>query len=167
MLIVSLMTEMSPTLPDLSLGRPALELEAKLFSGLADRKRLELLRLLQGGPRLAGELAHEAGLTSSGASNHLRCLLECGLVSVESDGRFNRYRLAEDGVNGWLREAEQRLARVRHGIEACHYYGPPSRRALRRNAGATRSPARAREAPVSAVRIRRDRTLPPLPEVPR
>lgn len=161
------MTEMSPARPDLSRWRRALELEAKLFSGLADPERLELLRLLQNGPRTAGELAREAVLTPSGASNHLRCLLECGLVSVESDGRFNRYRLAEVGVGGLLLESELVLAKVRDEIEACDNYGPPSRRALGRNAGVTRSPARSRPAPVSCVPIRGDRTRLPSPEVPR
>lgn len=115
------------------------ELEAKLFSGLADPKRLALLRLLVGGPRSAGELARSAQLSPSSASNHLRCLLECGLVAVESDGPFNRYRLADVGVGGLLLGAEQLLSRVGAEIEACLNYGPPSRRALRA-AGARPSP---------------------------
>jgi DNA-binding transcriptional ArsR family regulator len=110
---------------------PRVELEAKLFSGLADPKRLALLRLLVDGPRTAGELARSAQLSPSGASNHLRCLLECGLVAVESDGPFNRYRLADVGVGGLLLGAEQLLSRVGAEIEACLNYGPPSRRALR------------------------------------
>ena len=157
---------MLPTPLDHSRGRRALELEAKLFSGLADPKRLELLRVLQERPRTAGELAREAALTPSGASNHLRCLLECGLVSVESDGRFNRYQVAEVGVEGLLLESELVLAKVHDEIEACHNY-PRCRRALRRSAGVTRSPACRREAPMSGVPIRRDRRRPPSPEVPR
>lgn len=121
------------------------ELEAKLFSGLADPKRLALLRLLVGGPRTAGELARAAQLSPSSASNHLRCLLECGLVAVESDGPFNRYRLADVGVGGLLLGAQQLIGRVGSEIEACLHYGPPSRRALR---SATAPPAAsARRAP--------------------
>jgi DNA-binding transcriptional ArsR family regulator len=112
-------------------GPSAVELEAKLFRGLGDARRLVLLRLLVSGPRTAGDLARLAQLSPSGASNHLRCLLECGLVLVESDGRFNRYRLADVGVAGLLLGAEQLLSRVAREIEACLNYGPPSRRALR------------------------------------
>lgn len=112
-------------------GLSAVELEAKLFRGLGDARRLVLLRLLVSGPRTAGDLARLAQLSPSGASNHLRCLLECGLVVVESDGRFNRYRLADVGVAGLLLGAEQLLGRVAGEIEACLNYGPPSRRALR------------------------------------
>lgn len=107
------------------------ELQAKLFRGLADPNRLALLRLLVRGPSAAGDLARQAGLSPSGASNHLRCLLECGLVTVESHGRFNRYSLADVGVAGLLLGSEQVLARVGSEIEACLNYGPPSRRALR------------------------------------
>lgn len=112
-------------------GLSAPELEAKLFRGLGDPKRLALLRVLVTGPRTAGDLARLAQLSPSGASNHLRCLLECGLVVVESEGRFNRYRLADVGVAGLLLGGEQLLGRVRSEIEACLNYGPPSRRALR------------------------------------
>lgn len=115
------------------------ELQAKLFSGLADPKRLDLLRLLVAGPHSAGDLARSVGLSASGASNHLRCLMECGLVAVESDGRFNRYRLADVGVAGLLLGADQLLGRVAAEITACVNYGAPSRRALRRQVAPPRS----------------------------
>lgn len=120
-------------------GLSDVELQAKLFSGLADPKRLGLLRLLVGGPHSAGELARSAGLSASGASNHLRCLLECGLVIVESDGRFNRYRLADVGVAGLLLGADQLLDRLAAEIAACVNYGAPSRRALRTQTAPPRS----------------------------
>jgi len=131
------------------------ELEAKLFSGLADPKRLALLRELVGGPRTAGELARAAALSPSSASNHLRCLLECGLVTVESNGPFNHYRLADVGVGGLLLGAEQLLGRVGAEIEACLNYGPPSRRALRGGAAA----------PGKAATV--GHSLPPRQSVPR
>lgn len=145
------------------------ELEAKLFSGLADPKRLALLRLLVAGPRTAGELARAAELSPSSASNHMRCLLECGLVGVESDGPFNRYRLADVGVGGLLLGAEQLVARIGSAIEACLNYGPPSRRALRSAAArpATSAPRVPRaERRATVPRRHRPRTS-PVSEVPR
>ena len=142
------------------------ELEAKLFSGLADPKRLALLRLLVGGPQTAGELARAAQLSPSSASNHLRCLLECGLVAVESDGPFNRYRLADVGVGGLLLGAEQLVGRIGSEIEACLNYGPPSRRALR--SAAQPGTPRARRATRRATVTRRPRGRSvPVPEVRR
>ena len=109
-----------------------LELMAKFFRGLGDPARLGLLVQLRGGEQAAGELARRCGLSPSNASNHLQCLLECGLVEVESRGRLNFYRLADTALIAVLDATEALLGR-RTGalIEACQNYGPPSRRALR------------------------------------
>ena len=110
----------------------ALETHAKLFRGLADPARLGLLVQLRGGPRSAGELARACGLSPSNASNHLQCLLECGLVRVEPRGRHNLYQLADPELARLL-EVSERVLSDGAGplIEACRNYGPPSRRALR------------------------------------
>lgn len=112
--------------------RVSLDLHATLFRGLADPARLALLRALQHGPRAAGELARRCSLSASNASNHLQCLLECGLVQVEPHGRQNLYRLADAAV-AELIDLSERLLSTGAGslIEACRNYGVPSRRALR------------------------------------
>ena len=113
------------------LGIP-LETHAKFFRGLADPARLCLLLILRLGPRSAGELALACQLSPSNASNHLQCLLECGLVAVEARGRRNVYRLADARVAELLEGSERVLAAgAGQLIEACRNYGPPSRRALR------------------------------------
>ncbi|MHB8960253.1 MAG: ArsR/SmtB family transcription factor [Candidatus Limnocylindrales bacterium] len=112
-------------------GRPSLEIEAKLHRGLADPSRLAILRELRRGPLTAGQLAGLVGLTPQRASNHLRCLLECGLIEIEPRGRFNIYRLADPAVGRLLDASARVLAEVAPLIEACLNYGPPNRRALR------------------------------------
>lgn len=110
----------------------ALDLHAKLFRGLADPARLAILLRLAAGSRSAGELANECGLSSSNASNHLRCLLECGLVTLEPQGRRNVYRLTDPRVARLL-DVSGALLRSPAGalIRACCNYEPVSRRALR------------------------------------
>lgn len=112
-------------------GSTAVDLEAKLFRGLGDPARLTLLRELAAGPKSAGALATSLGLTPSNASNHLRCLLECGLVAVESEGRFNLYRLSMPSIPRLLDAAAEVLSVAGPAIEKCLAYGPPSRRVLR------------------------------------
>ena len=109
-----------------------IETHAKFFRGLADPARLCLLLHLRPGPRSAGELALACQLSPSNASNHLQCLLECGLVAVEAHGRQNVYRLADARV-AQLLEASERVLAAGAGqlIDSCRNYGPPSRRALR------------------------------------
>ncbi len=117
-------------------GRPSLEIETKLHGGLADPSRLAILRELRRGPLTAGQLASLVGLTPQRASNHLRCLLECGLVAIEPRGRYNVYRLAHPSVGRLLDASARVLADVAPLIEACLNYGPPSRRSLRQPASA-------------------------------
>lgn len=122
-----------------------LELHAKLFRGLADRARLEILLGLAAGSRSAGELAHECGLSPSNASNHLRCLLDCGLVSLEPQGRRNVYRLTDPQVARLLDASGALLGSpVGALIKACCNYESVSRRALR---SSSRRPERLRAAP--------------------
>lgn len=114
---------------------PNRTIEAKLFRGLADPARLGILLEIRRSPRTAGELASALDLSPSNASNHLRCLLECGLVRVESQGRYNLYRLADPSVARLLDASRALLTIVSPEIEACLNYGPPDRRALRPPAG--------------------------------
>src|SRR5689334_11012303 len=114
-------------------GLVALNRDAKLFRGLADPARLSLLLRVHTGKCSAGELARDCGLSPSTASNHLQCLLECGLVLVEPRGRQNVYRLADRQVLRLL-DASARVLHSSAGalIDACRNYGA-SRRALRRS----------------------------------
>jgi ArsR family transcriptional regulator, cadmium/lead-responsive transcriptional repressor len=120
-------------LPDQSSAGSAgpFAVETKLFRGLADPARLGILLELRTAQQSAGQLATRLGLRPSNASNHLLCLLECGLVQVESIGRHNVYRLADPAVERLLDASAALLTEVTPAIEACLNYGPPSRRALR------------------------------------
>lgn len=106
--------------------------QATLFRGLADPARLGLLLALRQGPCPAGELARRCSLSASNASNHLQCLLECGLVALEVQGRHNVYSLADPLIAGLL-EVSERIVGGPAGalIETCRNYGAPSRRSLR------------------------------------
>lgn len=101
-------------------------LKAKLFRGLADPSRLDLLEVLCAGPRTVTDLCEATGLRQSNASNHLACLWECGLVAKEQDGRFVRYRLSDDRIATMLQVAELVLAEVARGVYACTTYGATS-----------------------------------------
>ncbi|KQI69191.1 TrmB family transcriptional regulator [Loktanella sp. 3ANDIMAR09] len=106
---------------DLSAPDP-LELRAKLFRGLGDPSRLAILDALISGESSVQEIVGYTGLGQPNVSNHLRCLLECGLVSRRSEGRFVRYSLADRRVAGLIRDADQLLASTATGIDNCERY---------------------------------------------
>jgi DNA-binding transcriptional ArsR family regulator len=103
-------------------GAEALRLRAKLFRGLGDPSRLAILAALDPAPRTVGEIVVATGLTQPNASNHLRCLSECGLVLREAKGRHALYRLADPRVAALLRDADALLAAVATGVPDCERY---------------------------------------------
>jgi DNA-binding transcriptional ArsR family regulator len=82
---------------------------ASIGRALADPGRAAMLMALLGGEQLnAGQLARHAEISASAASNHLRRLLELGLVADERIGRNRLFTLATHD----LADALEALARV-------------------------------------------------------
>lgn len=94
-------------------------LRARLFRGLSDASRLAIVEALRPGPRSVGEIVDATGLGQSNASNHLACLLDCGLVVREQRGRHAFYRLADARVDDLLALADALLADVARGVGEC------------------------------------------------
>jgi ArsR family transcriptional regulator, arsenate/arsenite/antimonite-responsive transcriptional repressor len=67
----------------------------KVFQSLSAKLRLDLFcRLVHSGTQgmVAGSLAEEFGIPATNLSFHLKALLAAGLVTVEPEGRYQRYR---------------------------------------------------------------------------
>jgi ArsR family transcriptional regulator, cadmium/lead-responsive transcriptional repressor len=102
--------------------KAAIERRAKLFRGLADPSRLAILDALRTGPLVVHEIVERTALTQPNVSNHLRCLLDCGLVDSTRDGRFVRYKISSPQITDLLRDADALLKIVAQDIEACLNY---------------------------------------------
>ena len=66
-----------------------------IFEALSSGVRLDLFRLLvkfAPGGLVAGEIAKHLNVTNTNLSFHLKELLHAGLLTVEKEGRFLRYR---------------------------------------------------------------------------
>lgn len=67
----------------------------RIFESLASPVRLQAYRILvRRGPAgmVAGEIAQALGLPPANASFHLKAMTQAGLITVEQEGRFQRYR---------------------------------------------------------------------------
>jgi ArsR family transcriptional regulator, arsenate/arsenite/antimonite-responsive transcriptional repressor len=64
-----------------------------IFKGLADPTRREILRLLAGGERTAGELASSFDMTKPSMSHHFTVLKEADLIFSRRDGQQIYYSL--------------------------------------------------------------------------
>lgn len=78
-----------------------------VFHAIADGNRRRLLDLLRGQERSVQELVPHLGISIGAVSQHLKILLEAGLVSRRKQGRHRYYRADPDG----LRSAYEWIAR--------------------------------------------------------
>ena len=75
------------------------------YAALAEPHRRQILDLLRGGERPAGDLVDRLALSQPGVSKHLKVLREAGLVAVRSRGRQRLYALRPQPLaelDAWL-----------------------------------------------------------------
>lgn len=100
-----------------------LKLKAKFFRGFADPTRLAILECLREGEVQATEIAKRLNQSESNISNHLSCLMDCGLIRNRRDGRNIYYSIRIDKVRKMLEYADEALKQVYDEIAACVRYG--------------------------------------------
>lgn len=84
-------TARSPKLMSLE----ALEQAAECLKILAHAHRLRMVQMLLRGRYTVGELAEACAIPSHMASEHLRLMQRCGLLTSEKDGRKAYYEIVE------------------------------------------------------------------------
>ena len=67
------------------------------FKALGEPRRVEILRLLQDGPRPVGEIADAVDVTQQAASQHLAVLSQAGLVEARREGTRHLYSIKPQG----------------------------------------------------------------------
>ncbi len=79
-----------------------------VIEALADPTRRQIVALLSGGPRRAGELAAEVGMSAPAMSRHLRVLLSALVITderIDEDARARVFRLRPASIKvaqSWL-----------------------------------------------------------------
>jgi DNA-binding transcriptional ArsR family regulator len=79
-----------------------------VIEALSDPTRRQIVELLSGGPRRAGELAAEVGMSAPAMSRHLRVLLSAAVITderLDEDARARVFRLRPESittVRAWL-----------------------------------------------------------------
>jgi DNA-binding transcriptional ArsR family regulator len=96
-----------------------LSLKAKLFRGLADTTRLSIIESLRDGEKTTSEIVQETKHNQSNVSNHLACLLDCGLVKNRREGKNIFYNLNNTKVAKLLEESDAVLSEIVRGLYHC------------------------------------------------
>lgn len=79
--------------------------EPDAFAAIADPNRRYLLEELRRGPKSVNELAGGLAVSRPAVSQHLKVLLDCGLVKAEAQGTRRIYAISNPGflkLNLWL-----------------------------------------------------------------
>lgn len=84
--------------PDLE----SLSQAAECLRALAHPVRLKILFLLEKNRWTVGELAKACSIRSHVASEHLRLMQRCGILSVEKEGQKTYYQICESQVHAIL-----------------------------------------------------------------
>jgi DNA-binding transcriptional ArsR family regulator len=87
----------------------ALEQAAECLKTLAHPHRLRMVQMLLQGRYTVGELAEACAIPSHMASEHLRLMQRCGLLTSEKDGRKAYYGIAEPHLANILACVEDRF----------------------------------------------------------
>jgi DNA-binding transcriptional ArsR family regulator len=77
--------------------------EPDVFTAISHRARRQMLDLLTVAERSVSDIAAHFEMSRPAVSQHLRVLLDAGLVTEQRHGRERRYRLVPEGL-GPLRE---------------------------------------------------------------
>jgi len=81
-----------------------------VIEALGDPVRRQVVTLLGGGPRRAGEIAAEIGMSAPATSRHLRVLLQALVIEderIDADARARVFRLRPQAITAaraWLDE---------------------------------------------------------------
>jgi DNA-binding transcriptional ArsR family regulator len=70
-----------------------------VFQVLAEPRRREVLRLVAGRELTAGDIATRFDVTRQAVSQHLRVLLEAGLIDERREGARRWYRARPEGLD--------------------------------------------------------------------
>ncbi len=100
----------SPKLPALT-DLDALEQAAECLKTLAHPHRLRILQMLLRGQYTVGELAEACGIPSHMASEHLRLMQRCRLLSPKKDGRKAYYQIVEPHLENIMACIEERFGK--------------------------------------------------------
>ncbi|HUT48408.1 MAG TPA: metalloregulator ArsR/SmtB family transcription factor [Alphaproteobacteria bacterium] len=70
----------------------------RVFHAVADPNRRRILEILREGERTAGQIVERFDVSFAAVSQHLKILLESGLVSRRVDGRYRVYAMRPEAI---------------------------------------------------------------------
>jgi len=89
------------------------------FKAFSNQTRYKIISLLQRKPLTVGEIAQNLNFEQSRVSHNLRCLEQCGFVSVEQNGNFRKYALDKETIIPMMKLVNNHLRKYKKRLESC------------------------------------------------
>jgi DNA-binding transcriptional ArsR family regulator len=89
------------------------------FKALANKTRFEIIRVLRKGPKSVTELVRETGFEQSRISHNLKCLIDCGFVENNRDGKQVIYSLNEETIKPLLELIDKHIIKYEKHLKKC------------------------------------------------
>lgn len=108
-------------------------MEARLyrefFRALSNQTRFAMVQLLRERPHYVNEMAERLGVEQSRVSHNLACLLNCGFVEWEWNGKNKVYRLNSD-LQPVLTGIEKHLVKYAPALDSCQTLASESKQVV-------------------------------------
>ncbi len=92
---------------------------ARVFAGISEPARLQILLLLLDDEYNVSELVSCTGISQGRASIHLQCLRHCGFVTSERRGKYVYYRVRDGRVRELIQRAQEFAADYTDELVGC------------------------------------------------
>jgi DNA-binding transcriptional ArsR family regulator len=90
----------------------------EFFKALSNETRFAIVHLLRSGPHHVSEIVDKLGVEQSRVSHNMACLLNCGFVEWEWNGKNKVYRL-NPGLHPILAGIEKHLIKYAPALDSC------------------------------------------------
>lgn len=90
----------------------------EFFKALSNETRFAIVHLLRSGPHHVSEIVDKLGVEQSRISHNMACLLNCGFVEWEWNGKNKVYRLNPD-LHPILAGIEKHLIKYAPALDSC------------------------------------------------
>jgi len=91
----------------------------KFFTAMGNDTRFAIVNFLKRGPKNVREISADLKIEQSHVSHNMRCLLDCGFVTVNREGKNRIYQLEQDTVAPLLNEIDGHLRKFYSHLKDC------------------------------------------------
>ena len=89
------------------------------FKAFSNKTRFEIIKLLRKGSKNVTEICNELGFEQSRVSHNLKCLIECGFVTNNKNGKERIYSLEKNTVMPMLNLIDKHIKKYSSHLKKC------------------------------------------------